>query len=63
MHGITDALFRLDLTGLLRAGVIIVGLAIAILGYLTGTISQRLAFRNEASSNANSLFETITAPK
>ena len=63
MHGITDALFRLDLTGLLRAGVIIVGLAIAILGYLTGTISQRLAFRNEASSNANSPFQTITASK
>ena len=39
-RGITDALFHCDLTGLLRAGVIIVGLALTSLGFLVGLLFQ-----------------------
>ena len=41
MRGIQDALFRRDLTGLLRAGVILTGFAITLAGYLAGNLSQR----------------------
>lgn len=53
LHGIMDALFRLDMTGLLRAGAIVVGLVMAALGFLVGTVSQPMTLRKEVSSNVN----------
>jgi len=42
LRGIGDAFLRGDLTGLLRASAIAVGLGITVAGYLSGTISARL---------------------
>src|SRR6266566_5151212 len=45
-RGLTDALFRHDLTGLARAGAIVAGLAITTAGYFIGTIlSQGITCR------------------
>lgn len=49
MHGVTDALFHHDLTGLLRAGAIVVGLAVTTTGYLIGTIARPLVSNKGAS--------------
>jgi hypothetical protein len=38
MRGLTDVLFHHDLTGLARAGAIVVGLTLTIAGYLLGSI-------------------------
>jgi glucosyl-dolichyl phosphate glucuronosyltransferase len=40
LRGLMDVFSHFDLTALLRAGVIIVGLAITIVGYLTGSVLQ-----------------------
>lgn len=48
-RGIRDAAFRCDLTGLLRAVVIIVGLALTSLGFLMGMLSRQRAFLQEAN--------------
>jgi glycosyltransferase involved in cell wall biosynthesis len=48
MRGLVDTFFRRDLTGVLRAGAIVVGLAITIVGYLIGSISSRIADFGEA---------------
>ena len=37
-RNLNDALIHHDLTGLLRAGAIVVGLAITVTGYLVGTV-------------------------
>jgi glycosyltransferase involved in cell wall biosynthesis len=42
VRGVMEGLVRRDLTGFLRAGVIVVGLAVTTVGYLIGTIAQRL---------------------
>jgi hypothetical protein len=42
-RGLADALIRLDASGFLRAGAIILGLAITIVGYLVGTITQHFS--------------------
>ena len=39
LRGLIDALFHRDLAGLVRAGTIVVGLAITTLGYLVGSTS------------------------
>jgi hypothetical protein len=36
MRGLTDTLFHCDLAGLVRAGTILVGLAVTTAGYLVG---------------------------
>lgn len=41
LNGITDALFRRDLTGILRAGAIITGLLVTAAGYVKGNMAQR----------------------
>ncbi len=43
MHGLSDALFHHDPTGLARAGTIVVGLTLTITGYLLGSIFLRTA--------------------
>jgi hypothetical protein len=40
MHGMGDALFGLNPSGLLRAGAIFIGLATTMIGYLIGVTSQ-----------------------
>lgn len=40
MRGIGDAFLRFDLTGLLRAGAIIAGLMLTLVGYLAGGMAQ-----------------------
>jgi glucosyl-dolichyl phosphate glucuronosyltransferase len=62
-HGITDALFRFDLSGFLRTGAIVVGLGITMMGYLVGTIAQRSVLRKKVSAGAKLPFQTITARK
>jgi GT2 family glycosyltransferase len=39
---LAEGFFRLDLTGFLRAGAIVTGLAITTMGYLVGSISRRV---------------------
>ncbi len=63
LRGIMDALFHLDLVGLLRAGAIIAGLVLTTTGYLAGIIDQRGALRKEASTIANSSLRSFTASK
>jgi len=41
-RGVADTFLRFDHTGILRAGAIVAGLAITIVGYLVGSISLRL---------------------
>jgi len=53
LRGIMEALFRRDLTGLLRAGAIIAGLMFTMTGYLADIIAQRVALHEEASTIAN----------
>ncbi len=43
MRSLTDVLFHHDLTGLARAGAIVVGLTLTIAGYLLGSIFLRAA--------------------
>ena len=43
VRGLTDALYHRDLTGLARAGAIVVGLTLTIAGYLLGSIFLRAA--------------------
>jgi len=43
MRGLTDVLFHHDLTGLARAGAIVVGLTLTIAGYLLGSIFLQAA--------------------
>lgn len=62
LRGVGDACLRLDLTGFLRAGAIILGLAMTTAGYLARTIVQHPALHQE-DSNANSALQTITALK
>ncbi|MFL5628355.1 MAG: glycosyltransferase family 2 protein [Ktedonobacteraceae bacterium] len=46
-RGLTDTLFRHDLTGLARAGAIVVGLAVTTVGYLLGSSFLQIAkFKN-----------------
>lgn len=40
LHGIQDTFANLDIMGILRAAIIIVGLLITLIGYLVGTISK-----------------------
>ena len=61
LRGIMDALFHLDLTGLLRAGAIIAGLVLTTTGYLAGVFAQRRVLREEASTFANSSLRSFTA--
>jgi glycosyltransferase involved in cell wall biosynthesis len=42
MHGLTDVLFHHDLTGLARAGAIVVGLVVTMAAYLIGSTFLRL---------------------
>lgn len=51
-RGLKDGIIRLDLSGFLRAGAIIAGLTITTTGYIVGTISQHLIFRNNMSFSA-----------
>ncbi len=44
-RGLMDGFFHLDLTAFLRAGAIVAGLMVTIVGYLVGIISQRLVLR------------------
>jgi GT2 family glycosyltransferase len=43
MRNSRDVLFRADLTGLLRAGAIVVGLAVTVIGYFMGIIFSEVA--------------------
>ncbi len=63
LRGIMDALFHLDLTGLLRAGAIIAGLVLTTTGYLADIIAQRGALRKEASTIANSSLRSFITSK
>jgi glucosyl-dolichyl phosphate glucuronosyltransferase len=56
-RGIVDGLFRLDLTGFLRAGAIIAGLAITTMGYLIGSISLRVMHKEVNTSSDRGLQE------
>jgi hypothetical protein len=60
VRGLMDGLFRFDLTGLMRAGAIIVGFAMTMTGYLVGTITPQLASRKKASINASTSLQTFT---
>ncbi len=51
LHGLTDALFHGDLSGLARSGAIIAGLWATIAGYMTGRIS--LVLRNASSTGSH----------
>ena len=42
-RGLADTFLRLDLAGVLRAGAIVVGLAVTAVGYLIGIISSQIA--------------------
>ena len=42
IDGIKDALFKRHLMGLARAGAIVIGLMATTMGYLVGTVMQRL---------------------
>src|SRR3954447_19781147 len=42
LRGITDSLVKRDPAGILRAGAIVTGLTLTTVGYLTGTVSQRV---------------------
>ncbi len=41
LKGIGDAVFRRDGTGLMRAGAIVLGLAVTTIGFIVGSISNR----------------------
>jgi GT2 family glycosyltransferase len=43
VRNLIDVLFRADLTGLLRAGAIVVGLAVTVIGYFMGSIFSEVA--------------------
>ncbi len=49
MNGITDCLFRHDLTGLQRAGAILAGLATTTAGYVMGALSRPVHMEDEMS--------------
>jgi len=44
LRGIIDAVVRGDITGLARAAAIIIGLLMAVIGYLVGTVVSRLRY-------------------
>lgn len=44
-HGMKDTLFQHDITGIARAGAIVAGLITTMLGYLVGSMKQRLAHK------------------
>jgi glycosyltransferase involved in cell wall biosynthesis len=55
MHGLHDALFHGDLTGLARAGAIVMGLMMTIVGYVVESLfSQVTRLRNSAMALAGS---------
>lgn len=52
VRGLTDAFFHRDLTGLARAGAIVIGLTMAVAGYLVGSIYLKIAdLRNTATTS------------
>jgi len=63
LRGVMDTLLRYDLTGLLRAGAIAIGLMMTTMGYLAGIIGQRVASCKEPGTIANSTIRSFTASK
>jgi glucosyl-dolichyl phosphate glucuronosyltransferase len=57
LRGVVDGALRLDLTGFLRAGVIIAGLVITATGYLVGKTSQRRVVSRGVCTDATPNFK------
>jgi GT2 family glycosyltransferase len=51
LHGFSDTLFRADLGGILRSGVIIIGLSFTTVGYIAGTVESRIKKTPVPSTN------------
>ena len=45
MHGMKDTFIQHDITGIARAGAIVTGLATTLMGYLIGSLKQRLVHK------------------
>jgi GT2 family glycosyltransferase len=57
VNGIKDALFCCDLTGLLRAGVILTGFATTMAGYFAGNLSQRFEFPTYRANGLSTMLQ------
>jgi GT2 family glycosyltransferase len=53
MRGLADTVRHRDLTGILRGGAIVAGLAITTFGYVVGNVTQRFASRNDMNRRAD----------
>ncbi len=62
VRGLTDALLHHDLFGLLRAGAIVIGLAITIAGYLVGRIFSTVARSGNTSTTEAILLRDSEMP-
>jgi len=59
VYGFADTIFRFDLTGVLRAGAITLGLATTTVGYFIGTLSsRRINFTNSRPTPAHQYHST-----
>ncbi len=55
IRGVSDALFHRDLSGIVRAGAILIGLTITIAGYIAGKIATRKSMSVSTDQATNSL--------
>ncbi len=62
LHGVIDALFHRDLSGFVRAGAILSGLAVTAVGYLAGGISSHIAALRNAGRPTVRRRHTSKAP-
>jgi glycosyltransferase involved in cell wall biosynthesis len=60
-RGLADTILRFDPTGVLRAGAIVVGLAVTTVGYLAGSLSSRIADFSSADQTSMSQHHTAEA--
>ena len=61
LRGLADTLFRRDITGLARAGAILVGLSVTTAGYIVGCISSKLINANKRTDTVDKSVDTTGA--
>lgn len=61
LHGLADACLRLDLTGLLRSGAILIGLLLTLLGYLTTLLNRPKTRSRQRDPNTHTPLSAIPA--